>query len=81
MIVRNRIRCKKCGTILESKSVHDFAACPCGVFTDGGHQYIRCGYPAGGGFDDWIEELHEFKEKPLLLETDTEQIVGGKISN
>jgi len=55
-ILHNRIRCKKCGQILESKHRHDFAACPCGTFTDGGTDYIRWG---GTSLDD-IEDLCEF---------------------
>ena len=60
MIICNKIRCKKCGTILESKSVHDFQSCPCGTFTDGGKEYIRWG---GVSLDD-IEDLCEFSELP-----------------
>lgn len=40
---RNRIRCKKCGTVLESKHVHDFQSCKCGNFVDGGLDYQRYG--------------------------------------
>ena len=29
-IIRNAIRCKKCGDIIESKTVHDFKFCSCG---------------------------------------------------
>ena len=29
-IIRNAIRCKKCGDIIESKTVHDFEFCSCG---------------------------------------------------
>ena len=38
----NKIKCKKCGDIIESKSVHDFKWCSCGaVAVDGGHEYLR----------------------------------------
>ena len=41
-IVRNIIRCKHCGDILESYSVHDFKLCSCGACAvDGGHEYLR----------------------------------------
>lgn len=55
MIIRNVIRCKKCGDIIESKSVHDFKFCKCGaVAVDGGKDYLRrC-----GNLDDF-EELSE----------------------
>ncbi len=57
-IVRNMIRCKKCGDVIESVSVHDFKFCKCGaVAVDGGHEYRkRC-----GSLEDW-EELSEFEE-------------------
>ena len=29
-IIRNAIRCKNCGDIIESKTVHDFKFCSCG---------------------------------------------------
>lgn len=42
IIVANKIRCNKCGDIIESKSVHDFVTCKCGaVSVDGGHNYLR----------------------------------------
>lgn len=58
-ILVNRIRCKKCGDIIESKSVHDFKYCSCkSVAVDGGHDYLRrLGY-----LEDW-EDLSEV-EKP-----------------
>lgn len=44
-IIKNAIQCKKCGNIIESKSVHDFVTCSCGACSvDGGHEYLRrCG--------------------------------------
>ena len=59
-IIRNKIRCKKCGEIIESFSVHDFKFCKCeAVAVDGGHEYLRrC-----GNQEDW-EELSEVKEIP-----------------
>ena len=41
-IIINRIKCKFCGDILESKSRHDFKFCSCGkVAIDGGHFYLK----------------------------------------
>lgn len=41
-IVTNKIRCKFCGDILESLSVHDFKQCRCGKCAiDGGTEYAR----------------------------------------
>ena len=59
-IISNKIRCKSCGHIIESTSVHDFVQCSCGkVFVDGGHQYLRRGYTNSP--DDY-EELSETAE-------------------
>ena len=51
-IIRNAIRCKKCGDVIESKAVHDFKLCSCGAgAVDGGHDYLRrC-----GNLEDWEE--------------------------
>lgn len=41
-IVKNKIKCKKCGDIIESVSVNDFKFCKCGaVAVDGGFDYLR----------------------------------------
>lgn len=44
-IITNKIRCKKCGDIIESTHRHDFKFCKCGaVAVDGGRDYLRrCG--------------------------------------
>ena len=44
-IICNRIQCKKCNDIIESKTTHDFVTCKCGaVSVDGGKDYLRrCG--------------------------------------
>jgi len=40
--MRNRIRCRMCGDIIESKHVHDFVYCTCGsVAVDGGQEYHK----------------------------------------
>lgn len=54
-LIKNSIRCKKCGKVLESKSVHDFKICDCKkdfCFVDGGLQYQRI-----GGDIKYIENL------------------------
>ena len=44
MIIRNRAKCRLCGDVIESKSVHDFVPCKCGeIFVDGGHEYLHWG--------------------------------------
>lgn len=45
-----KIRCKKCGDVLQSKHVHDFVMCKCkSCFIDGGDEYTRI----GGWKTDW----------------------------
>ena len=61
-LIRNRIKCKHCGDIIESTHVHDFKYCGCGkVFVDGGREYCRYGYP-GGNVEDNIEFMAEYEE-------------------
>ena len=41
-ILVNKIRCLKCGDVLESKHRHDFKSCSCkSISIDGGHDYLR----------------------------------------
>ncbi len=41
-IISNKIKCKKCGDIIESKSTNDFQRCSCGaVAVDGGKNYLK----------------------------------------
>lgn len=57
-LVKNRIRCKLCGDVIESKTRHDFKWCSCGkCFVDGGIDYMR----VGGNRED-IEDLSEWEE-------------------
>lgn len=45
VILHNRIKCNKCGDVIESYDVHDFKWCKCKtVFVDGGHEYLRRGF-------------------------------------
>lgn len=59
-IIHNKIKCRKCGEIIESFSVHDFKFCSCGACAvDGGHDYLRrC-----GSSEDW-EDLTETEVIP-----------------
>ncbi|MGN0341118.1 MAG: hypothetical protein ACI4D0_11585 [Lachnospira sp.] len=41
-ILVNKIKCNRCGDIIESKRRHDFVTCKCGCCSvDGGTDYIR----------------------------------------
>ena len=41
-IITNKIKCNKCGKIIESKYTHDFVTCKCGTCSvDGGKSYLK----------------------------------------
>ncbi|MFY3792157.1 DUF7695 domain-containing protein [Ureibacillus sp. MALMAid1270] len=43
-VIVNKVRCKKCNDIIESKHEHDFKRCSCGsIFIDGGKYYQNMG--------------------------------------
>lgn len=57
-IIRNAIRCKHCGDIIESIHVHDFKFCSCGsCAVDGGHDNLRrsCKTSPEDDYDDLSE--------------------------
>ncbi len=56
-IISNKIKCKKCGDIIESKSTNDYKKCSCGaVVVDGGKDYLK-----RIGNEENYEELSELK--------------------
>lgn len=51
----NKVRCKKCNDIIESKHRYDMVWCKCGsIYIDGGNEYQRYGWP-GGEVNDWVD--------------------------
>lgn len=61
-IVKNQIKCKKCGDLIESVHVHDYKRCSCGaVAVDGGKEYMRRAFPGGMSPEDSYEELSEYE--------------------
>lgn len=55
-ILVNKIKCKKCGDVIESTHHYDFKTCQCGaVSVDGGKDYPR----RVGNREDW-EELSTY---------------------
>ena len=41
-VIVNKVRCKSCDDIIESKHRHDFVFCKCGkIAVDGGKEYLR----------------------------------------
>lgn len=64
-IIRNAVRCKKCGNVIESTYAHDFKFCSCGaIAVDGGKDYLR----RSGNLEDF-EELSERALRSRLTET------------
>jgi hypothetical protein len=59
-LISNKVKCLKCGDIIESSSVHDLKSCSCGnVFVDGGLDYRRRLWKDD---KESFEELSEFEE-------------------
>ena len=58
-IIRNRIKCLKCGDIIESKHRHDFVWCSCGsCAVDGGTLYLkRAWQPDADRPEDMFKEM------------------------
>ena len=62
-ILVNKIQCKKCKDIIESKHVHDFKWCSCkSIAVDGGLEYLR----RIGNLEDIIE-LSKFDMKQEVV--------------
>jgi len=41
-MIKNKAKCKLCGTVIESIYRHDFVECKCGaIAVDGGNDYFR----------------------------------------
>lgn len=71
----NRIKCKKCGDIIESYNVHDFKWCSCkSVAVDGGREYLR----RLGSSEDYEELSHHIQLAEIV--TDGFEIVENALS-
>ncbi len=65
-IIKNAIRCKKCGDVIESKTVHDMVTCKCGCCSvDGGKQYIRRSFTNSPeeDYEELSEIIYDDKQK------------------
>lgn len=61
-ILVNKIKCKKCGDVIESTYTHDYKSCSCGSCTvDGGHEYLRRGFN-GNTPEECYEDLSIVEE-------------------
>ena len=61
-MIKNAIKCLKCGDELESKTRHDFRGCSCdnGAFVDGGKDYQRVGAKDLSKIAVWNNEQQKF---------------------
>ena len=63
VIISNKIKCKKCEDIIESKNTNDYKRCSCGaVAIDGGKDYLK----RIGNEKDY-EELSEIKNNNVNI--------------
>lgn len=68
-VIVNKVRCKKCNDIIESKHSHDFKYCHCGeIFIDGGNEYQRYGWALktpseGSSAEEYIDFSYSVYEK------------------
>jgi len=63
VIISNKIKCKKCGDIIESKSTNDYKRCSCeAVAIDGGKDYLK-----RIGSEKDYEELSEIKDNNVNI--------------
>ncbi len=61
-IIKNCIKCKSCGDVIESVTVHDFKSCSCGrVSVDGGHDILRRQY---------TDSTDDYEELSIIEETE-----------
>ena len=73
-IIRNALKCKICGEVIESKHRHDWQCCKCfkesggtkGIFVDGGLDYCRW----GGDPNTWenLSETRPYTEEEIKEE-------------
>lgn len=65
-IIRNAIRCTRCGSVIESEHVHDLKWCACNsCAVDGGKNYLRRGWRGEKCFEELsvTEEIEMFEEE------------------
>lgn len=72
-IIHNRIRCNRCGDVIESEYRHDFKPCRCGlVYVDGGHAYLRRGFTQSINDFTELSEVEYEQEEPIEQENSNE---------
>lgn len=60
-LIKNQIRCKHCGDMIESRYTHEYVTCRCGACAvDDGLDYIRRTFMNAPDID--YEELSEYED-------------------
>lgn len=61
-ILVNKVRCKKCNDVIESRHSHDVKRCKCSaIYIDGGTDYQRYGWGGENSFDrQKVEDFIDF---------------------
>jgi hypothetical protein len=68
ILIKNAAKCRLCGDVIESKSVHDFVSCSCGeIFVDGGLDYLRRGFTKDA--NNFIDRCEYEDENPSHVAT------------
>ncbi len=75
--MRNRAKCKKCGSIIESFHRYDFVSCKCNeISVDGGTDHLRCSAKDFTNFlrvdDEGNEIIVHFKEPEMFRDENIE---------
>lgn len=71
--MRNRVKCKLCGDIIESKRRHDYVTCSCGeISIDGGNDYMHARFNNPENFicidDEGNEIVPKMKEEKEVVQ-------------
>lgn len=64
-IIRNAIKCKNCGNVIESTNTHDLKFCSCkNVAVDGGNVYLRRYFKISQDDFEELSECIEVEDNP-----------------
>lgn len=62
-IISNKIKCKNCGNIIESKTLNDYQKCLCGqVAVDGGLDYLKRTFKNDNDYEE-LSEIFDTDDK------------------
>lgn len=74
--MRNRAKCKLCGDIIESLTLHDYVECKCGeIALDGGSTRLRC---LAKNWENFIRIDDSDKEIPVTFLEEEKSTPPGK---